>query len=211
MFKYTNRVPNPHEKTVVKSAFSMIKIEDFCIFPSCTIQDLALKLNALKVKTVYVISEDRRLLGSITDGDLRRGIIDSIDANESVEKIMNKSPKFIVHSDKLDKQKAIQIHTGTHSLPVVDHNSHLVDIIFPLESEKVKLRNNTVVIMAGGFGKRLLPLTKDIPKPMLKLGNKPILEHIIENFVSQGFKNFVISTYYKAEQISGWDRVGSYG
>ncbi len=145
------------------------------------------------------------LLGILTDGDIRRAILQK---ETRLEKIINRNPVSI--SSKVSKKQAISYLKSIHRrhLPVIDENNRLVDIII-LDDLKFNLKSNTVVIMAGGLGSRLGDLTKEVPKPMLKLGGKPMLELLVNSFVEKGFCNLVISVNYKAEIIKNYFGDGS--
>lgn len=179
----------------------MDNFKDYCITVETSIQDLAAKLNSSKIKTLFVIDDQCKLIGSVTDGDLRRGVMKSLSTDATVMSVMNNNPKFLrMEKDEPFYKKNEDLVTF-NALPVVLETMEIVDIV-SLEDMNQEIRfENTVLIMAGGFGKRLMPLTEKKPKPMLTLGSKPILEHIIDNFSGQGFKNFEISVHYKAEQI----------
>ena len=144
-----------------------------------------------------VIDVEGKLYGVITDGDLRRGLL----KNElTLDAIINKEP--IVESTSSSefhiKMKLNKMHLG--HMPIVDDNGKLVNVISLNEFDFIS-KPNKVVIMAGGIGSRLGDLTKFVPKPMLRLGGKPILEGIIENFKSQGFTQFVLCVNYRSEVI----------
>ena len=175
--------------------------KDHCISVGTSIQDIAARLNSSKVKTLFVVDRDYKLVGSVTDGDLRRGIMNSLTAGSPVETVMNNTPKFL----RLGYDMSLLANNFDlvqfNALPVVAESMEVVDIVSLADIAQEVCHENTVLIMAGGFGKRLMPLTDKKPKPMLALGNKPMLEHIIDNFSAQGFKNFQLSVHYKAEQI----------
>ena len=173
-----------------------------------SIKNMARKLNETEVKVLSVVDQDK-LIGSITDGDLRRVIINMSNLESSVTEIMNKSPHYVHADTNIEIIEATLRSSNLLSLPVVDKDMAVVDIITSSATQEFnKIYDNPVVIMAGGFGKRLSPLTNETPKPMLKLGDKPMLEHIIENFKSQGFVNFYISVHFKSEQIISYFQDG---
>ena len=122
---------------------------------------------------------------------------------------MNSQPKSILHSkdEEVIARKLIEKYDLT-TIPIVDENNYILDIIPKIKQHLKKTTDNPVVIMAGGFGSRLMPLTKDTPKPMLKIGGKPILEHIIDQLIEQGFHSFHISVFYLANQIKDYFKDG---
>ena len=147
-----------------------------------------------------VISEDKKFLGIITDGDVRKSILND---NLNINEIINFSPyKISVKSTYYQRLNFLKKIKRRH-LPLVNDDGTFSDI-FTLDSINYNSYPNWVVIMAGGLGNRLGELTKDIPKPMLPLDEKPILEHIINSFIHHGFRNFVICLNYKGDLIKNY-------
>jgi NDP-sugar pyrophosphorylase family protein len=110
--------------------------------------------------------------------------------------------------EEVDARRIMEEH-DIKQLPVVNKNHCLIGLYLWDEIVKIQERKNTILIMAGGFGKRMMPLTENLPKPMLKVGGKPILEHIILNAKAQGFNNFLISVHYLADSITQYFGDGS--
>lgn len=156
-----------------------------------------------------VVDEDMYLLGTVTDGDIRRGLLKGISLNQAVDLVMNCQPisssleKSYRQNLNLLKEKKLR------QLPIIDHSNKLVNIIFSDELNATQYKTNFVVLMAGGLGTRLRPLTEHTPKPMLNVGSKPILETIIEGFKSHGFVNFIICVNYKKEVIQNYFQDGT--
>ena len=161
------------------------------------------------LQIALVVDEKGRLLGTVTDGDVRRGILRGLDLDSAVAKVMNKDFSSCYVEDTRDKALAIMSNKSLHQLPVIDHNGCLVGIHTIDSLMASKTRDNIVLLMAGGLGSRLKPLTANCPKPLLKVGGKPILESIIESFIEQGFKKFYISINYKGEMIEEYFGNGS--
>lgn len=159
---------------------------------------------------VLVVDENRRLLGTVTDGDIRQGILDGYSLEDPVRTIMNPNPIKLVQDD-VDKEKLINImiKNHIHQLPLVDIDDKVIGLQTIDDLLQPEIRDNLVVIMSGGAGKRLMPLTTDTPKPMLVMGGKPLLENTIENLRSQGFRRFCITVAYKAEIIADYFGDGS--
>lgn len=158
---------------------------------------------------LLVVDEQNKLIGALTDGDIRRGILNDNTVDDAVINIMGKDPVFISNESSNEERKQLLIKNNIRQLIIVDKNNIPVDIqtaeMFLVEQPKT----NKVVIMAGGLGTRLRPLTENIPKPMIKVNEKPILQRIIENFLSNGFSSFTISVNYKSEIIKEYFGDGS--
>lgn len=159
--------------------------------------------NAGTDQQVCLVADDSgRLLGTVTDGDIRRGILAGLELAEPVGQIMNRAPKVaetgLGHADHIRMMATYHIH----QLPLVDADRRIIGLktLQTLVREETS-RPNWVVLMAGGKGSRLRPLTNDTPKPLLCLDDKPILELILGAFCLQGFRKFYISVNYMAEQI----------
>ena len=120
---------------------------------------------------------------------------------------MNRKFKSMTTRDNIDLVKVKMAKLGINQMPVLDNKKRIVDVIVYNEINK-KLFPNTVFILAGGFGKRMLPLTKNTPKPMLKISGKPLLELLILDFIKYGFTNFILSTYYKSSVIKNFFKDG---
>ena len=149
-----------------------------------------------------VVDTSERLLGTVTDGDIRRSILQGLPLEGPVDTVMIRSPKTA--SPKLDHDALIAIMTShvIHQLPIVDEAGRVLGV--KLLDELVRQpahRPNWVVLMAGGEGRRLRPLTESTPKPLLRVAGKAILEHIIERFVAERFRHFYVSVNYKAEMV----------
>lgn len=152
-----------------------------------------------------VVDEHEKMLGLITDGDIRKAILNN---HLDLEHIINKNPHKL-HVDT-SKNQIVSYLKKIHRrhIPLIDDENKFIRV-FTLDEIDFNLKPNWVVIMAGGLGARLGELTKDTPKPMLKVGDKPMIEHIIDMFVSHGFTRFMLSVNYKAEVIKEYFGDGS--
>ena len=161
-------------------------------------------LNQTEIKIIFILNKKKELTGSITDGDLRRAFLKGFHTSDKVTDAMKKNPKFILEN-QINNEKLIEKYffkLGIDQLPVVNKQKKLKRILLSSELKHLKqYQQNAFVIMAGGFGKRLRPLTNRIPKPMIKVGNKAILQHIIESAASVGFYNFYLSVNYLKNKI----------
>ncbi len=145
-----------------------------------------------------------RLRGVLSDGDVRRSILNGIDLDGPVSKAMNPYPKTgSVHTPRAEVLAMMRRFTF-HHLPLIDDKGRLDGLAMLDDYMGVVARDNWVVLMVGGLGSRLRPLTDDCPKPMLQVGGKPILEGILESFLEQGFRRFFLSVNYKAEVIKDY-------
>ncbi|MCT6925667.1 nucleotidyltransferase family protein [Metasolibacillus sp.] len=164
-------------------------------------------IDASSLQFAVVVDEEQHLLGTVTDGDIRRGILRGEGLDVSIGTIMNAHPIFLKSGQKPYKYKQFMHQKHLKQLPIVDENNRVVDILF-IDNIEQSLNKNTVILMLGGLGTRLRPLTNDIPKPMLKVGNKPILETIVEGFKQYGYTNFIFSVNYKKEIIQDYFQNG---
>ncbi len=176
---------------------------------NATLQDAIKNLNNSGFQIVLVVSPDNTLLGTLTDGDLRRGLLRGLNLDSPIEAIAYREP--LVVPPQLNKETILQLMqaNGIHQLPVVDANRRPVGLHLWDELMIPRIRTNSMVIMAGGKGTRLLPYTENCPKPLLKVGRKPILEHIIERAKSQGLRHFVLAVYYLGDMIKDYFGDGS--
>jgi dTDP-glucose pyrophosphorylase len=186
----------------------MITIDELIIPPDSKIIDAIDAINRTGKQIVFVCDSNRRLLGTVTDGDVRRGILNRISLEASVEKIMNSKPVFVrIGTEPKVIQKLMVKHHVNH-IPILSEDNILVAIDLEGDGED-RLDGVSVVLMAGGKGQRLYPLTKDVPKPMLKVGEKPILELIIDDLRAKGVRRFFISINYKGDVIKDYFGNGS--
>ena len=172
--------------------------------PNISIRDALVLLNQTALQILLVVEEDNKLLGTITDGDIRRGLLKGMGLDEAIESIVYLTPTVanINESNQEIIQKAVA--RKLHQIPIVDSEHRVVGLKEIDELLKPETKPNRVVLMVGGLGTRLYPLTKDTPKPMLKVGDKPILQTIVERFASYGFVNIVMCVNYKAEAIQAY-------
>ncbi|MCG3686702.1 nucleotidyltransferase family protein [Aliarcobacter butzleri] len=161
------------------------------------------------IRVAIVVDVQDKFLGLIADGDIRRALLKGYTLENSIENIYCSTPVTAKSNDSKDKiiQKAIK--NQVYQIPILDEENYLVDIVNLSSLLSISTKRNRVILMAGGLGTRLRPLTEDTPKPMLKVGNKPILETIIRNFANHGFVNITISLNYKGEMIKDYFKDGS--
>jgi dTDP-glucose pyrophosphorylase len=186
----------------------MINIDDICLKKESTILEAMKVIQLSAAKIVLVVDSHKKLLGTITDGDIRRGLIDSISVNEQLGQIMNAKPTYLKAGYSEQQAKKIFQTEKISQFPVVNAQGELLEILLSDALKQMELKKNTVVLMAGGLGSRLGELTADCPKPMLKVGGKPMLEILLENLKDHGFKNFLISVNFRADVIEDYFKNG---
>ena len=174
-----------------------------------TIEDLIMNLETTGLKVALIVNSDKHLVGIVTDGDIRRGFILGSGLKSSVTEIMNSTPAT-VDEGMLPQQVIFMMEElKIQHIPVVDKSMNLIGLHVKNRGVENEIRKNRVVIMAGGKGIRLLPLTENTPKPMVLIAGKPILEHILESFKQQGFSAFTICTNYLGAVIKEYFGDGS--
>lgn len=178
------------KKTLVKANTSILQVIE--------------KIDATGLQIALVVDENNSLLGTVTDGDIRRGILKGVSLKSCITEIMNRQPVSARVSDNPQTILMLMKKKQLRQIPILDEEGKIVRIELLDRFIEKKLYPNPVVLMAGGLGTRLRPLTDHCPKPMLKLGDKPILELIIENFIEYGFYRFYISVNYHAEMIKNY-------
>ncbi|MDO6686264.1 MULTISPECIES: nucleotidyltransferase family protein [unclassified Agarivorans] len=171
------------------------------ISESSTIKQALEIINSEALRVVVVVDQDKKLLGMVTDGDIRRGLLNDLMLTDTVAKVMN--PKPITAEIATSKEQLVQLMEDEQilSIPLLDDSGKIVGLETLHSALSKDTYENPVFIMAGGFGTRLRPLTDNCPKPMLKVGDRPILETVLISFIKAGFHNFYISTHYMPEQI----------
>ncbi|MDF2529664.1 MAG: alcohol dehydrogenase [Gammaproteobacteria bacterium] len=177
--------------------------------PESTILQAIETIDKSGLRVALVVDSDEHLLGIVTDGDVRRGLLKQINMASPVTQIMQDKP-IVAFADTDPKQiLAIMQNNNIYHIPVVDKNHKVLSLLTLEEIIHPKARSNWVVLMAGGLGERLRPLTNDCPKPMLKVAGKPILHIILDGFINAGFHNFYIAVNYKAKMIEDYFGDGS--
>jgi len=174
----------------------MKKWESVLVAPEVTLEEAITVLDRAGLRIALVIDENRHLLGTLTDGDVRRALLRHLPLDLPVSQAMCASPHTAQRNWSRERVLAVMESTQVLQLPVVDEVGRVVGLETLHGLLEKRVVNNAVFLMAGGFGTRLHPLTHDCPKPLLKVGDKPILELILESLISAGFHRFFISTHY---------------
>lgn len=187
----------------MKTAQNITITKDFSIREALKVIDNG----ALKI--ALVIDENGVLMGTLSDGDIRRGLLQNLNLHDTIESIIFTTPTVCKLEDTKETILLLALEKKLYQIPVVDRDGKLIGIHEVDELLKPTPKINKVVLMVGGLGTRLRPLTDNMPKPMLKVGDKPILETIILNFKKYGFIHFILSVSYKSEMIEEYFGDGS--
>lgn len=185
-------------------------LSKICVSRDCTIRRVMLALQEYSMRLVLVTDSNGRLEGVISDGDIRRALIKNTSLEDCAHNIMNTNP--VVVTEGVSKEVVAQLfrEKKINRIPVVDEKGIVAGLLTLEEMLSLDKYDNPIVIMAGGLGSRLSPLTDNTPKSMLSVGGKPILETIIESCISQGFNNFYLSVNYRSDQIKSYFKDGSH-
>ncbi len=187
----------------------MKNINKIKITISSTIKESLSIIDAGAIKIALVVDEENKLLGTITDGDIRRAILNGKSLEDSIADIYYKNPTVVSVNESRESIINICTSKKIYQIPVVDDDGKVVSIAILDELLKPKNYQNRVVLMVGGLGTRLRPLTETTPKPMLNVGGKPILHTIVERFAKYGFTNIVMCVGYKSSIIQDYFEDGS--
>jgi dTDP-glucose pyrophosphorylase len=172
--------------------------------PDNCVKDALAVLDTGGVRIALVVDREGHLLGTVTDGDVRRGLLQGHNLNAPVSMIMNQDPKVATPEQSQSEMLRVMNQMGILHLPIVDSRRCLVGMHVLSELIENARHDNFVVLMAGGEGRRLHPATRDTPKPLLAVGGRPILETIINAFLEHGFHRFFISVNYLGQQIKDY-------
>lgn len=184
------------------------RINSFIGDDTLSIVDAMGKIDSNSKGILFIVDKVGKLVGSITDGDIRRWIMNSGEVTDLAIKAMNNSPLSLLSNDKV-KAVAIMKERSITAIPLVDDNKKVVDICFLSDldgfcEKKESLEGVPVVVMAGGKGTRLYPYTKILPKPLVPIGDTPIVERIIDYYSDFGIKSFYMTVNYKKEMICSY-------
>lgn len=182
----------------------MLSIENIIISEDATLRKVLSVIEEGKLKIALVVNNDKKLVGLITDGDVRRALLNNLKIDDTINDILIKKPIVCSIDDSKDQILQTAIENQILQVPILDNDGVLVGLEIIDELLKPRIKEEKIVLMVGGLGTRLMPLTEDTPKPMLKVGDKPILETIILNFKRHGYTNIILSVGYKAEVIKNY-------
>ena len=179
----------------------MKNIEVIKLKQNATIKEALGIIDSGAMQIALVVDDNDKLIGTLTDGDIRRGILRGLDLDSSIETIVFKEPAVAKISSTKEEILKIALSKKLHQIPIVDDNGIVLDLKEIEELVEPKIKTNRVILLVGGLGTRLRPLTQDTPKPMLKVGNKPILQTIVEKFAEYGFVNITMCVNFNASII----------
>lgn len=185
------------------------QMKQFLVSSDCIVVEAMQKIDSNARGILFVVDDARRITGVLTDGDIRRWIIKTGNLQMTVEHMMNRDPK-VIHRKDIPKAKEYMVRHSITALPVVDAQGTLEDIIFREnkpeinDDRKKSLADIPVVVMAGGKGTRLYPYTKILPKPLIPIGDIPIMERIINRFSAYGIRKFYATVNYKKSMIKSY-------
>jgi len=182
----------------------MQNIENIKLNQNATIYEALQIINNGALQIAIIVDENNALIGTITDGDIRRALLNKISLNSSIESIIFKTPTTAKITDTKENILKLALAKKLHQIPIIDENQKIIGIQRIDELIKPKEKTNKIILMVGGLGTRLRPLTENTPKPMLKVGNKPILQTIVEKFAEYGYTNIVMCVNYKSHVIQDY-------
>lgn len=179
----------------------MQQLGEICLQPTSTIRDAMRSLDKGSLRICLLVNESNQLLGTVTDGDIRRALLRNAHMEDLVVQIMNTRPITAEQASSREQRLKLLNQHDLTAIPIINKQGQVMGLDTLHQAMAPDQYNNPVFIMAGGFGTRLQPLTDHCPKPMLRVGDKPMLEHLIDQFINLGFSNFYISTHYLPEII----------
>ena len=196
------------DKLGAKTFLNFDSIQDIIINPSTSVKQALEAMDYGGMQIVLVIDGENRLVGLITDGDLRRAVLNDLKLDANIDQLVQTNFATI-SADEYKNNPSAANRFGYNHIPIISGDRYLVGLLVekhmrPVETPAVERNDTPVVIMAGGLGSRLAPFTKILPKPLLPIGDRTILEQIIETFTKQGFWNFFIIVNYKRELMKAY-------
>ncbi|MEJ1087388.1 nucleotidyltransferase family protein [Microbacterium sp. Mu-80] len=172
---------------------------DLSVRPGTTIRDALAQLDRSRRQVVFVEDAEGRLVGAVSDGDIRRGLLGGAALEDRVDRVMNANPATVAPNATQDTVDELKAQRGIRVVAVVD-DGRIVDVVG--EGERIATPLPTsVVLMAGGRGQRLYPITKDIPKPLVPLGDTPMIDIILGRLRDQGFRRVHVSVNHLGHLI----------
>ncbi|MBU1122820.1 MAG: sugar phosphate nucleotidyltransferase [Candidatus Omnitrophota bacterium] len=183
--------------------------EKFLVDKKTSIKEAMMRMSEIGVKVLFVIDDNNKILGSLTDGDIRRWILKEGGLGEKVDQAYNRNPIFLKETYSVEEAKKAMLNNNVEGIPVVNNRGEVIEVllwshVFGREILPKQKLDMPVVIMAGGKGARLDPLTRILPKPLIPIGERAIIDIIMERFSHHGIEEFYISINHKAKMIKSY-------
>jgi dTDP-glucose pyrophosphorylase len=184
--------------------------DKYLISTDISIKQALKKINDATSKIVFVIDSKNKLIGSVSDGDIRRAILNNISLEQPLVKIINKNTKTLSQNYSLEEAKELMLFNKIEVIPIIDSQNIIVEILFwdkvfdSKQSKEFPKIDLPVVIMAGGKGTRMDPFTRILPKPLIPIGDKAMIEIIMDEYAKFGMKNFFVSVNHKGNMIKAF-------
>ncbi len=185
-------------------------IDNLLIERTATIKETMRAIDKNFRRIIFVLDVDGKLAGTVTDGDIRRWILNNGDLNDSIEKAMNRSPLYYEGKYDLEEIKKVMLSREIESIPIVDENKRVIKVLFwdelfgNVKKKYSQPKNIPVVIMTGGKGTRLDPFTRILPKALIPIGQKAMIEVLMDNFSAFGYGKFYLIVNHKGEMIKSY-------
>lgn len=187
----------------------MINFDQIILKPSASARQALQALDRGAAQIALIVDDSFRLIGTVTDGDIRRGLLNGVSLEQEVEQLMNRHFRAILIDDNREVALRMMREQLLHQIPVLDQQGRPVDLLLLQDLLTPQALPNSVVIMAGGKGTRLRPQTDYCPKPMLKIGDEPMLEILLRQCIDAGLRQFYFSVNYLKDQIINYFNDGS--
>lgn len=179
----------------------MTDLKSLVISPQANLREAVEAIDRGAKQVALVVDEEDVLIAVITDGNIRRGLLRGLSLDAPVSEVMTLSPVTVRVDDGVEFARRLMRERQLHHVPLVDVEGRVVDLLWIDDVTCTPVKSTTVILMAGGLGMRLRPLTESVPKPMLLIGGRPILEQILLSFSEQGFVKFILSVNYLGDMI----------
>lgn len=179
------------------------RFEKIFVRPGATVREAITSIDAGAIEIALVVDEERRLIGTVTDGDVRRALLDGVTLEEPIDPIMHRDPVTAPHGTDPGTVLALMTSRGVDQVPLIA-NGQVRDVAFirDLVADDDQTRgDHPIVLMAGGRGARLHPLTEQTPKPMLPVGDRPLLERLVDQVRDAGFSRVLVAVNYRSDVI----------
>lgn len=177
----------------------MKQLQDILVEEDALVRDAIQRIDTGALQIALVVDRHRRLIGTVTDGDVRRGLLRGVALDDPAREVMNGTPGTIREGEGRPAALRLMREMEILQVPVVDSEGRVVGLEMHDDLMSRAPTDTWIVLMVGGLGTRLRPLTDETPKPLLKVGDRPLIETIIQSFASQGFQNFFLSVNYRAQ------------